>query len=82
MPAGAHGPPTAVPTAPPAAAPLPLVPAPGNCEPSYPGLCIPIGSADIDCGEIAARRFSVVWNVANPDPHGFDGDGDGIGCES
>lgn len=77
--------PTARPTAVPTAAPAviqPLVPQPTNCELSYPGLCIPIGSADIDCGEIAARRFAVVWTVPNPDPHGFDGDGDGIGCES
>ena len=43
---------------------------------------IAIGSADLDCGEIQWRRFQVVWNVPNPDPHGFDGDGDGIGCES
>ena len=68
----------------PAPTPLTLVPqAPaGNCEPSYPDVCIPIGSADIDCGEIAARRFTVLFSVANPDPHGFDGDRDGIGCES
>ncbi len=72
--------PSPAPTPPPAVI-QPLVPQ-TNCEPSYPGLCIPIGSADIDCGEIAARRFQVVWNVPNPDPHGFDGDGDGIGCES
>lgn len=75
-------PPTPAPTPVPVAAPiLPIVP-PSNCEASYPTLCIAIGSADIDCGEIAARRFQVVWSVPNPDPHGFDGDGDGIGCES
>src|SRR5688500_14781549 len=73
--------PTPVPTAAPAMI-QPLVPQPTNCELSYPGLCIPNGSADIDCGEIAARRFAVVWTVPNADPHGFDGDGDGIGCES
>lgn len=61
----------------------PLVPQPpSNCEPSYPDICIPIGSADLDCGEIQWRRFTVLWNVANPDPHRFDGDADGIGCES
>ena len=81
--------PTPVPTPVPVVAPIlpiaaPIVPvAPAsNCEPSYPGICIAIGSADIDCGEIAARQFQVVWTVPNPDPHGFDGDGDGIGCES
>ena len=78
--------PTPVPTPAPVAAPIlpiaaPIAP-PSNCDPSYPGICIPIGSADLDCGEIAARWFQVVWNVPNPDPHGFDGDGDGIGCES
>jgi micrococcal nuclease len=68
----------------PAPAPLTLIPqAPaGGCEPSYPDVCIPIGSADIDCGAIAARRFAVVWTVPVPDPHGFDADADGIGCES
>jgi micrococcal nuclease len=80
-------PPTPVPTPKPApvvtpvpAAPLPV--APSNCEPSYPGICIPIGSPDLDCGEIQWRRFQVRWDVPNPDPHRFDGDGDGIGCES
>lgn len=28
------------------------------------------------------RRFTVLWDVAVPDPHRFDSDGDGIGCES
>ena len=50
----------------------------GNCEPSYPTICIPIGSADLDCPDVAASFFTVV----PPDPHRFDGDFDGIGCES
>lgn len=48
-----------------------------NCDPSYPDVCIPKYPPDLDCGEISFRRFRVVGN----DPHGFDGDGDGIGCE-
>jgi micrococcal nuclease len=69
--------PTPVATAPPA---TPV--AQTNCEPSYPGICIPIGSPDLDCGDISWRRFVVLWDVPNPDPHRFDGDQDGIGCES
>ncbi len=48
-----------------------------NCDPSYPTLCLR-SSPDLDCGEINARQFP----VRGRDPHGFDGDGDGIGCES
>jgi micrococcal nuclease len=73
-------PPTPVPTPVPIA---PLVPQPpSNCEPSYPDFCIALGSADLDCPEIQWRRFTVRWDVPNPDPHRFDGDADGIGCES
>ncbi len=75
--------PTPVPT--PVPTPLAFVPPPpvaGKCEPSYPGICIPIGSPDLDCGDISWRRFVVLWNVPNPDPHRFDGDQDGIGCET
>ena len=50
----------------------------GNCEPSYPGVCIPPPPPDLDCGDISYRRFQVL----PPDPHNFDRDGDGIGCES
>lgn len=50
----------------------------GGCDPSYPGVCIPPYPPDLDCGEIPDRRFTVV----PPDPHGFDSDNDGIGCES
>lgn len=48
-----------------------------NCDPSYPTLCLR-SSPDLDCGEISARQFP----VRGRDPHGFDADGDGIGCES
>jgi micrococcal nuclease len=50
----------------------------GNCDPSYPDTCIPPSPPDLDCGDVSARRFSVL----PPDPHRFDGDSDGIGCES
>ncbi|MBD2122398.1 thermonuclease family protein [Trichocoleus sp. FACHB-262] len=49
-----------------------------NCSPAYPGVCIPPGPPDLDCGDISERRFQVVA----PDPHRFDGDSDGVGCES
>ncbi|MFN6497927.1 MAG: thermonuclease family protein [Nostoc sp. DedQUE01] len=48
-----------------------------NCDPSYPDFCIPKNSPDLDCRDITQRRFRVL----PPDPHGFDRDGDGIGCE-
>lgn len=50
----------------------------GNCDPSYPGVCIPPPPPDLDCKDITYRRFQVL----PPDPHRFDGDHDGIGCES
>lgn len=50
----------------------------GNCDPSYPGVCIPPPPPDLDCKDIPYRRFKVI----SPDPHNFDSDGDGVGCES
>ena len=50
----------------------------GNCDPSYPGVCIAPAPPDLDCGDIPYRRFQVL----PPDPHNFDRDGDGVGCES
>lgn len=47
------------------------------CDPSYPDFCIPPPPPDLDCKDIG-RSFT----VRPPDPHGFDGDGDGRGCES
>jgi len=49
-----------------------------NCDPSYPTVCIPPSPPDLDCGDIPYRNFTVL----SPDPHRFDGDNDGVGCES
>lgn len=67
------------PTATPAAQPAAAVPidARAGCDPSYPDVCIPPYPPDLDCGEIPYCQFRVL----PPDPHGFDGDNDGIGCE-
>jgi micrococcal nuclease len=40
-------------------------------------VCIPPPPPDLDCGDISYRGFRVVGS----DPHRFDNDGDGIGCE-
>jgi hypothetical protein len=51
-----------------------------SCDSSYPDFCIPpieeVG--DLDCADVGGSDFTVLA----PDPHGFDADGDGIGCES
>ncbi|MBD1871829.1 hypothetical protein H6F95_31900 [Cyanobacteria bacterium FACHB-471] len=49
-----------------------------SCDPSYPGICLPLNSPDLNCGDIPHRRFQVL----PPDPHGFNRERDGIGCES
>ena len=49
-----------------------------RCDPAYPTVCIPPPPPDLDCGDITFRRFTVL----PPDPHRFDGDHDGVGCES
>ncbi|MBA2276768.1 MAG: excalibur calcium-binding domain-containing protein [Chloroflexia bacterium] len=55
----------------------PQQPAQTGCDPSYPGVCIPPAPPDLDCGQVSYSGFAVV----PPDPHGFDGDGNGVGCE-
>src|SRR5258706_9787315 len=50
----------------------------GSCDSSYPTVCIPPPPPDLDCKDIPYRRFKVL----PPDPHHFDADHDGIGCES
>ncbi|HEX9375746.1 MAG TPA: hypothetical protein VGB19_05860 [Actinomycetota bacterium] len=49
-----------------------------NCDQSYPTVCIPPPPPDLDCGDIQFTNFKVV----PPDDQGFDGDGDGVGCET
>jgi hypothetical protein len=66
---------------PPYPAPAPPTPKPApttGCDPSYPTVCIKPPPPDLDCGDIPYRRFA----VRAPDPHNFDGDHDGVGCES
>lgn len=48
-----------------------------RCDPSYPDVCVPPPPPDLDCKDIPYRRFRVL----PPDPHKFDGDRNGIGCE-
>ena len=52
-------------------------PAKASCAPSYPDFCIASPPPDLDCGDISQKRFTVL----SPDPHKFDRDNDGIGCE-
>jgi hypothetical protein len=49
-----------------------------KCDPSYPTVCIPPRPPDLDCNDIRFRNFP----VKKKDPHNFDGDNDGIGCET
>jgi micrococcal nuclease len=64
------------PIAPPPPAPSP--PPSANCDASYPTVCIPPPPPDLDCADVPYTAFA----VRGADPHRFDGDGDGIGCES
>ncbi len=57
--------------------PLPVATPAGGCDPAYPTVCIPSPPPDLSCREVPYRRFRVL----PPDPHNFDGDGDGIACE-
>jgi hypothetical protein len=50
----------------------------GRCDPSYPDFCIPPLPPDLDCSDISQNNFT----VKPPDPHNFDSDGDGVGCET
>jgi hypothetical protein len=49
-----------------------------DCDSSYPDFCIPPPPPDLDCADVNGRNFTVL----PPDPHGFDREGDGLGCES
>jgi len=62
----------------PTSAPMPTTGQPAACDAAYPTVCIPPPPPDLDCSDIPHRNFTVL----PPDPHRFDGDHDGIGCES
>lgn len=49
-----------------------------NCVSSYPDTCISSPPPNLNCKDISDNDFEVL----PPDPHGFDRDEDGIGCES
>jgi hypothetical protein len=57
--------------------PKPQVVSKQNCDPAYPDLCVPKDSPDLKCSDVKERNFKVL----PPDPHGFDRDRNGIGCE-
>jgi len=69
-------PPYPWPTVPPEPPP-PAVTATVFCDMSYRPLCIPPPPPDLNCSDIPYTNFAVEF----PDPHSFDSDGDGIGCE-
>src|SRR5215216_7049443 len=48
------------------------------CDSSYPDFCIPPPPPGLNCDDVDDTNFRVL----SPDPHGFDGDNDGIGCEA
>jgi len=47
------------------------------CDPSYPSVCIAPYPPDLNCGDIPHKNFIVL----QPDPHKFDKDKNGLGCE-
>lgn len=55
-----------------------------NCDTAYVNYCIPSPSVvgDLDCPDMYAQGVAGIQLAQiGYDPHGFDGDSDGIGCE-
>ena len=48
-----------------------------NCSSAYPQKCIPPAPPVLKCKDVGQKNFLVL----PPDPHNFDPDGNGIGCE-
>jgi endonuclease YncB( thermonuclease family) len=55
--------------------PQPLVGGGGACAPGY-SPCVPPYPPDVDCADVNGPI-----TVTGSDPHGLDGDGDGVACE-
>jgi endonuclease YncB( thermonuclease family) len=55
----------------------------GNCDPHYPTVCMPPSPPDLDCADLSFRGFQVLHTptASTPDPHSFDNNFDGIGCQ-
>ncbi|MFL6523502.1 MAG: hypothetical protein ACJ71B_08490, partial [Nitrososphaera sp.] len=51
----------------------------GGCDSSYPDVCIPSPPPNLNCDDPGIPNDFV---VVGSDPHGFDGDNDGIGCDT
>jgi hypothetical protein len=49
----------------------------GKCDPAYPDVCIQSPPPDLNCTDVPDKGFKVL----PPDPHGFDHNGNGSGCE-
>lgn len=49
----------------------------GDCHPAYTP-CVPPPEPDLDCGDVDGP---ITVDHRHGDPHRFDGDGDGTGCE-
>ncbi|NJP08062.1 MAG: hypothetical protein HC866_00120 [Leptolyngbyaceae cyanobacterium RU_5_1] len=56
----------------------PVAQSAAECDKAYPDVCIAPPPPNLDCKDIPYRNFKVL----SPDPHDFDIDQDGIGCES
>ncbi|HEV7732981.1 MAG TPA: hypothetical protein VGR62_12495 [Candidatus Binatia bacterium] len=48
-----------------------------ECDPSYPTVCISKPPPMLTCRDLEVSTFKVF----GADPHHFDSDGDGLGCE-
>lgn len=48
-----------------------------NCDPSYPDVCI-APPPNLNCDDVPYNDIK----VEGDNPHGFDREGDGIGCET
>ena len=48
-----------------------------NCDKSYPDVCISPPPPYLACDELSVSRFKVFGD----DPHGFDPDHNGLGCD-
>ena len=59
-------------------APVTIIEPSDDCDSSYPDFCIASPPPNLNCPDISQKRFTVTGS----DPHGFDRDNDGVGCES